>query len=276
MRAAGYVEGTNLVVEYRYAQGELQQMPALATELVSLNPDCLVATGLDAIRGFRRATSTIPIVIGALDADPVKEGLVTSLARPGGNITGVIGIAWELAGKRLEILRQIAPKTVRVAVLLDPQAGAASDAHLKAAEAAARRISLQLQVLEVKEPSDLENAFRAARANRADALFVITPGMLNSHRRRVIALANEIRLPAMYSNLEFPREGGLVGYAPNVAEQFRRVATYVDKILNGARPGDLAIEQPTAFELVINVKAAKGIGLTISRSVLARADQVID
>jgi putative ABC transport system substrate-binding protein len=275
MRAAGYFEGQNLVVDYRYARGKLEQFPALAAELVGLKPECVVVTGLDAIRALRQASSTIPIVMGAIDADPVKEGLVASLARPGGNITGMVGIAWELAGKRLELLMEIAPRTARVAVLFDSRTRA-GHAHVKEAEVTARRLKLQLQILEVREPADLENAFRAARSNRADALFIVTPGMPNSHRQRIVALANEARLPAIYSNLEFVGEGGLVGYAPNVADQFRRVATYVDKILKGTKPGDLPIEQPTTFELVINAKAAKAIGLTIPESVLARADRVIE
>jgi putative ABC transport system substrate-binding protein len=275
MREAGYVEGQNLVVDYRYAHGKLEQFPALAVDLVARKPECVVAIGVDAIRALRQATSTIPIVMGTIDADPVKEGLVGSLARPGGNITGMIGIAWELAGKRLELLREIAPKATRVAVIFDPRSPA-GHAHVNETELVARALKVQLQLLEAKEPADLENAFHAARSNRADALFVVAVGMLNSHRQRIVALAIEARLPAIYSNVEFVGDGGLIGYAPNMAEQFRRVAMYVDKILKGAKPGDLPIEQPTKFELVINAKTAKAIGVRVPKSLLARADRVIE
>ena len=275
LREAGFVEGQNLVVDYRYAHGKLEQLPTLAAELVGLKPECLVATGIDSISALRRATSTIPIVMGTIDADPVKEGLVGSLARPGGNITGMIGIAWELAGKRLELLREIEPKTSRVAVLFDPRS-AAGHAHVNEAQSAARSLKVQLQLLELREPADLEGAFRAASKARADALFVVAVGMLNSHRARIVALAIEARVPAIYSNVEFVTDGGLIGYAPNGVEQYRRVATYVDKILKGAKPGDLAIVQPTQFELVINAKTAKAIGVTIPKSLLSRADRVIE
>jgi len=275
MRQAGFVEAKNLVVDYRYGGGKLEQFPTLAAELVALKPECLVAIGVDTIGALRQATSTIPIVMGTIDADPVKEGLVASLSRPGGNITGMIGIAWELAGKRLELLREIEPKISRVAVFFDPRSPA-GHAHLKDAEAAARTLNMKLQLLELREPGDLEGAFRAARAARADALFVIAVGMLNSHRERIVALANEARLPAIYSNVEFVSDGGMIGYAPNMIDQFRRVATYVEKILNGAKPGDLPIVQPTQFELVINLKAAKTVGVRIPKSLLGRADRVIE
>jgi putative ABC transport system substrate-binding protein len=274
MRQAGFVEGQNLVVDYRYGSGNLETFPALAAELVALKPDCLVATGVDAINACRRATATIPIVMGTIDADPVKEGIVASLARPGGNITGMIGIAWELAGKRLELLKEIEPKTQRVAVLFDPRSPA-GHAHVQEAQSAARLLKMQLQLLEVREPADLDGAFRAAHAARADALFVVGVGMLNTHRSRIVALAIAARVPAVYSNVEFVTDGGLIAYAPNGAEQFGRVATYVDKILKGAKPADLAIVQPTQFELIINMKAAKASGVTIPKSLLARADRVI-
>ena len=275
LRRAGYVEGQNLVVDYRYARGSLERFPALADELAALKPECVLAIGVDAVHAMRRASSTIPIVIGTIDADPVKEGLVASLARPGGNITGMIGIAWELAGKRLELLKEIAPRTVRVAVIFDPRSPA-GHAHVKEAEAAARALNMVLQLLEVKEPADLENAFRAARSNRADAFFVVAVGMVNSHRPRIVALASAARLPAIYSNLDFVGDGGLIGYAPDTVAQFRRAASYVDKILKGARPGDLPLQQPTTFELVINAKTAKAIGLAIPATVLGRADKVIE
>lgn len=275
MREAGYVEGQNLVVDYRYSDGKQERFAPLAAELVALKPECVVTTGVAAVRAVRQANPTIPIVMGTIDADPVKEGLVVSLARPGGNITGMVGIAWELAGKRLELLKEIAPKAARVAVLFDPRSPA-WHAHVKEAEVAARALKVQLQLLEAKEPADLDNAFRAARSNRADALFVVAVGMINSHRARIVALAIEARLPAIYSNTEFVADGGLIAYAPNYADQFRRVAIYVDRILKGAKPGDLPIEQARNFEMVINVKTAKAIGLTIPKSILARADRVIE
>jgi putative ABC transport system substrate-binding protein len=275
LREAGYAEGQNLVVDYRYARGKLEQFPALAAELVARKAECMLAIGVDAIGALHRLTSTIPIVMGTIDADPVKEGLVASLARPGGNITGMIGIAWELAGKRLELLKEIAPKAVRVAVIFDPRSPA-GHAHVKETENAARTLKIQLQLLEVKEPADLEIAFRAARGAHAEALFVVAVGMVNSNRPRIVSLASEARLPAIYSNLDFVSDGGLISYSPNFVEQFRRAAAYVDKILKGAKPGDLPIEQPTNFELIVNTRAAKAIGLTIPKSVLGRANRVIE
>lgn len=234
-----------------------------------------MATGVDAIRALRQLTSTIPIVMGTIDADPVKEGLVASMARPGGNITGMVGIAWEIAGKRLELLKEVVPKLARVAVLFDPRS-AAGHAHVNGAKEAARTLKLQLELLEAREPAELGSAFRAARGNRADALFIVSIGMMNSHRPRIVALATEARLPSIASNLEFVGEGALMGYAPNLVKQFRRVATYVDRILKGAKPADLPLQQPTTFELVINAKTAKAIGLTIPKSILGRADRVIE
>lgn len=201
--------------------------------------------------------------------------LGAAAARPDGNVTGMIGIAWELAGKRLELLKEIAPKVARVAVVFDPRSHA-GDAHVKEAQAAARALNLTLQLLEVKEPDDLNKAFQAARNARADALFVVGIGMVNSHRPRIVALATESRLPAIYSNLDFVVDGGLIAYAPNTIEQFRRAAAYVEKILKGAKPGDLPIEQPTKFELLINAKTARAIGLTVPKTLLGRADRVIE
>jgi putative ABC transport system substrate-binding protein len=275
LREAGYVEGQNLVVDYRYAHGKLEQFPALAAELVALKPECVVAVGIDAIRALRNLTSTIPIVMGTIDADPVKEGLVASMARPGGNVTGMVGIGWEIVGKRLELLKEVAPKITRVAVIFDPRSPA-GHAHVRGAEVGARALKLQLQLLEAKEPADLNNAFRAARGARANALYVPGVGMVNSHRPRIVALAIEARLPAIYSSAEFVGDGGLMAYAANGVEQFRRVATYVDKILKGAKPGDLPIQQPTTFELAVNLKTARAIGLAIPKSILGRADRVIE
>jgi putative ABC transport system substrate-binding protein len=275
LRKAGFVEGENLIVDYRYAGGRLEQFPVLAAELTALKPECVLTIGVDAIHALRKLTSTVPIVMGTIDADPVKEGFAASLARPGGNVTGMVGIAWELAGKRLELLKEISPKVARVGVIFDPRSHAGF-AHVTEAQAVARTLNLALQLLEVKEPADLDRAFRAARAARADALFVVGIGMVNSHRGRIVALATGARLPAIYSNLDFVGDGGLIAYAPNTIEQFRRAAAYVGKILEGARPSDLPIEQPTHFELWINLKTAKAIGLTIPKSFLGRADRVIE
>lgn len=275
LREAGHAEGQSLTVDYRYARGKLEQFPALAAELVALKPECVLAIGVDAIQALRKLTATIPIVMGTIDADPVKEGFAASLARPGGNVTGMAGIAWELAGKRLELLKEIAPKTARVGVVFDPRSHAGL-AHVAQAQAAARSLKMQLQLLEVKEPADLDIAFRAARDARADALFVVGIGMVNSHRPRIVALASGARLPAIYSNLEFVSDGGLIAYAPNTVEQFRRAAAYVEKILGGAKPGDLPIQQPTVFELAVNLKTAKATGVAIPKSILGRADRVIE
>jgi putative ABC transport system substrate-binding protein len=275
MREAGFVEGQNLIVDYRYSHGKIEQLPALAAELVALKPECVVATGIDAIRALHKLTSAIPIVMGTIDADPVKEGLVASMARPGGNVTGMVGIGWEIVGKRLELLKEVAPKITRVAVIFDPRSPA-GHAHVRGAEVGARALKLQLQLLEAKEPADLNNAFRAARGARANALYVPGVGMVNSHRPRIVALAIEARLPAIYSSAEFVGDGGLMAYAANGVEQFRRVATYVDKILKGAKPGDLPIQQPTTFELAVNLKTARAIGLAIPKSILGRADRVIE
>jgi putative ABC transport system substrate-binding protein len=275
LRKAGWTEGHNLRVDYRYAGGRIEQFPALATDLVALKPDCVVATGVDAIKSVRAATSTIPIVMGTIDADPIREGLVASLARPQGNITGMIGIAWELAGKRLELLREIDPRASRIAALFDPRSPA-GHAHLESARAAAGTLKLTLHPLELRVPADIEPTFDAVRTLGADALFVIAVGMLNSHRARIADLALRTRLPAIYSNIEFVTDGGLIGYAPDTVAQFRRVAGHVDKILKGARPADLAIMQPTDFELVINLKAARGAGLSIPSALLARADRLIE
>ena len=275
LRVAGFIVGTNLAIDYRYAAGKLEQMPSLGKELVALHPDCLVATGVDSIKAVRQATSSIPIVMGTIDADPVEEGLVASLARPGGNITGMVGVAWELAGKRLELLKEVAPSTKRVAVLFDPRTPA-GHAHLKQAQVAAGTLRIELHPLGVKEPADLEPAFRAARSAGCDALFVIAVGMVNAHRPRIVSLATETRLPAVYSNVEFVEDGGLIGYAPNIVEQYRRVGTYVLKILNGTKPADLAIMQPTLFELAVNLKTARVIGVAVPKSLSSRADKVIE
>lgn len=275
LRKLGQVEGENLAIDYRYAHGRLEQLPAMATELAGLRPDCFVATGIDVVRALKAAAPAIPLVIGTIDADPVAEGLAASMARPGGNITGVVGISWELAGKRLELLKEAVPKTKTVAIVFDERSRA-GQAHTRVADAAARRLRITLRQYRVKDAQDLHEAVRGASRARADALSVVAVGIVNSHRQRLAALAQDARLPSIASNNEFVEDGGLLGYAANLDEQFRRAAAYVDKILRGAKAGDLALEQPTKFELTVNVRTAKAIGVKISQALLARADRVIE
>ena len=273
LRELGYAEGQNLSIEWRFTKGKTVLFPELAAELVRLKMDCILALGVSAIGSLKKSTDTIPIVMGTIDVDPVQQGFVASLARPGGNITGFTGIAYDIAGKRLELLKETVPKVSRAAILVDPSPAAA--AHVSETEVAARHLKMQLQLLEVREPAALDNAFQVARQGRAEVLSVVATGLINSHRPRIINLAANSRLPTMYSSPDFVLEGGLISYASDPVAQIRRAATYVDKILKGTKPADLPIQQPTKFELIINLKAAKQIGLTIPPNVLARADRVI-
>jgi len=272
LREVGYVEGQNLVVERRHAEGGLDRLPALATELVGLKPDVILATGETSIRAAGNATKVIPIVMAFAD-DPVGKGLVASLARPGGNITGVsLVAAGTMAAKRVEVLKEVVPRARRIALLswLGMEA-----AQMKEAEQAARVLKIETVLVGVRN-GDYEGAFSTLAAERADALFVVSNPILNRDRKRIIALAARHRLPAIYEWRESAEDGGLLAYGAKVRELNRRVAAYVDKILKGAKPGDLPVEQPTTFELVINLKTAKALGLTIPPSLLARADQVIE
>ncbi|MGH7304789.1 MAG: ABC transporter substrate-binding protein [Candidatus Rokuibacteriota bacterium] len=268
----GYVEGQNLVVEWRFTQGQ-PVAPELAAELVRLKLDCIVGIGVGAVVALKKSTATIPIVIGAIDADPVEQGVIASFARPGGNVTGITNIAYDLAGKRLEFLKETIPGLSRVAILIAPNP--ASDAHVRVARVTAPKLGIELHVVEAGSPDDLEAAFLAMRQKRAGALDVVATGLINSHRARIINLAVSTRLPTIYSNREFVLEGGLMSYADDPVARAHRVAAYVDRVLKGAKPGDLPVEQPTKFELVINLKTAKALGLTIPQSVLLRADHVI-
>ena len=272
LRTLGYVEGQNIAIEWRRAIGGAGKYPAFAAEVVSLKVDCIVTRGIPAIRAAKQATSTIPIVMVVND-DPVQMGVVDSLARPGGNITGFTGIGAELAGKRLELLRQAFPKINRVGHLWVGLTGAA---HLREIHAPARALGVQLLSLEVKQPKDLDGAFRTA-TKESDALIVVGSGSINDNdnRERIVKLAAKTRLPTMYTQLPFALEGGLMGYAADETELWRRAAVSLDKVLNGAKPADLPVEQPTKFEFIINLKTAKQIGLTIPPNVLARADRVI-
>ena len=274
LRELGYVEGKNIVIEWRYAEGKLDRLPALAAELVRLKVDVIVTGGPTATRAAKEATVTIPIVM-ALDGDPVGNGFVASLARPGGNITGLSTLAPELSGKRLELLKEIVPKLSRVAVLGTSTSPGNAQA-LKEVELAAGAFGVKLQYLDVLGPKDIETAFRAASKGRADAVLVLVRApSLDSHRTQIAELAVKSRLPAIYYRAEFVEAGGLMTYGVSITDLDRRAATYVDKILKGAKPADLPVEQPTKFEFIINLKAAKQIGLTIPPNVLVRADRVI-
>jgi len=274
LRELGYTEGQNLVIEARFAHGQLERLPVLVAELVRLQVDCLVVGGTDTTRIAKQATSTIPIVMINASDDPVRLGLITSLARPGGNITGVIDIAEQLAGKSLELLKEAFPHIARVGHLSAKNASQAT-AHLKEVEAAARLVGVRIQPLEMHGPEELEQAFRAARAERADALMVAHYGFPNSHRERILHLVDTIRLPVMYTNPAFVKSGGLMSYADDPLDRARHAATFVDKILKGAKPADLPVERPTKFKLVINLKTAQALGLTIPPTLLFQADEVI-
>ena len=275
LRELGHIEGRNIVIESRYSHGKVELFPGFADELVRLNPDCIVAGGFSAVRALTRLTRTIPIVIANIDSDPVREGIVGSLARPGGNVTGLTGIQWELAGKRLELLREIAPKAIHIALLFDPRSRS-GHSHVEVTQDIARKLGMQLQVFEVRDPKDIEQAFIAARKGRADAISVIHTGIMGTQRPTIVKLALNARLPAIYSDITFVIDGGLMAYAPDISAQYRSAAVFVDKILKGAKPVDLPIEQPTKFELVINMKTAKVLGITIPQSILVRADRFIE
>jgi putative ABC transport system substrate-binding protein len=274
LRELGYVDGRNVAIESRWAEGKYERLPALAAELVGLKVDVIVTYAVPGIRAAKEATNTLPIVM-AVVVDPVATGLVASLARPGGNITGLSSMAPELTGKQLEMLKEVVPKASRVAVLSNP-ANPGTVPQLRAAEVAARTLGVRLQALEVRSPSEFDNAFAAMTKQRAHALIVLVDTMFNEHRTRVVKLAAASRLPAVYGLSEIAAAGGLISYSASTRDLFRRSATYVDRILKGAKPADLSIEQPTKFELVINLKTAKALDLTIPPSLLVRADQVID
>jgi putative tryptophan/tyrosine transport system substrate-binding protein len=273
LRDLGYVEGKSLVYETRSAEGKLDRFPALAEDLVRLKVDAFFASSTNEARTFKNATTTIPIVF-RVSTDPVEDGLVDSLARPGGNITGVTTIAIALAGKRLELLKETVPNLSRVAVLWDPR-GESATGQWKESQLVARELGLQLHSMEVSSPDKFEEAFRSAVKAQSAAVSV-SPGSVNTAHPKLIAeLAAKYRLPAIFDREDFIVSGGLMSYGADRAEAYRRAATYVDRILKGTKPADLPVEQPMKFELIINLKAAKQIGLTIPPNVLARADIVI-
>jgi len=273
LKELGYVEEKNVAVEYEFAQGKLDRLPDLAGELVRLKVDVIVVGGSTATRAAKNATKLIPIVMINV-TDPVVLGFVVSLARPGGNITGLSNLAPELGGKRLELLKEIVPRLSRVAVLGDPNSPAYGP-QLNELKLAARALGLRLQPVEVRGPGDLENAFSAMIKAHAGAFMGLQQPTIDILRKRIMDLAGKNRLPAMYPNRENVEAGGLISYAADISTMFRRAATYVDKILKGTKPADLPVEQPMKFELVINLKAAKQIGLTIPQWTLMKADRVI-
>jgi ABC-type uncharacterized transport system substrate-binding protein len=273
LKEFGYVEGKTITIEWRWAEDKVERMPELAADLVKVNPELIVANGTPAINALKARTKTIPILM-AVVGDPVGTGLVQSLAHPGGNVTGLSIVAPNLSGKRLDLLREAAPGVTPVAALVNPN-NPVYRAELQETQDAARNTGVELEVLEATDANSLELAFTAMRQRRIRAFIVLTDTFFFSMRSRILEQALKLRLPAMYFESEFTDNGGLLSYGPNMNDLFRRAATYVDKILKGAKPGDLPVEQPTKFELVINLKAAKQIGLTIPPNVLARADKVI-
>jgi len=273
LRGHGYVEGQNMVLEFRFADGRIDRLPALASELVRLQVDVIVTAGNAAALAAKHATQTIPIVM-AVAADPVKAGVVASLARPGGNVTGLTQMDPELSAKRLDLLKEAVPRIALVAVMWNPSNPASVDL-LRETEAAARSLGVQVQAIEVRNPSELDGAFKTVANVRPSALVTIGDGMLWSVRTRIVDFAMKSRLPGIFPDREFAEVGGLMSYGPNPADSIRRAALLVDKILKGAKPADLPVEQPTKFDLVLNLKTAKALGLTIPQSVLIQATEVI-
>ena len=273
LRELGYVEGKNLSIEYRFAEGKLDRLPALAADLVRLKVDIVVAVGGPSVQAAKEATKTIPIVMTNA-GDPVDQGFVASLARPGGNITGLSSLTTDLAGKRLELLKEAISTLSRVAVLWHPDA-IGSTLSWKESQLAARDLGLKLQSLEVRGPEDLDGAFRAATKERSQALVALRSPVISMERKRIADLAIRSRLPTLYDDKPYVEAGGLMSYGTNQADLYRRAAIFVDKILKGTKPADLPVERPIKFELVMNLKTAKQIGLTIPPNVLARADKVI-
>src|SRR5882724_1513000 len=273
LRERGYTEGKNIAIEYRYAEGKINRLPLLAAELVKLKVDVIVTTAEMGARAARQATKTTPIVL-TTGGDLVKSGLAQSLAKPGGNVTGLSVLEEDLSGKRLDILKEAFPKMKRVAYLWNPSAVVVNPSFDQA-KAIAQAVALQLRSYEVYTLAEIEKAFADMSKARPDALFVMLSPLMTLNSKRIVELALEQRLPGMYPTNQFVEEGGLMTYGPRISDMYRRAATYVDKVLKGAKAGDLPVEQPTKFEFVINLKTAKQIGVTIPPNVLARADKVI-
>ncbi len=273
LRDLGYVEGQNIVLELRFAQGKPERLAAMAIELAQMKVDLIVIESAQAARAARDASKAIPIVM-AVVGDPVGAGLVASLARPGGNITGLSTLSPELSGKRLELLKEVAPQAKRVAVIWNDSNPAAAG-NLAETRTAARSMGIDIQSVEVRKASDLDLALEAVAAARPGALLTLTNGMFLANRTRIVEFTARRRLPAIFPDREFAEAGGLMAYGPSLTANFRRAAAYVDKILKGAKSADLPVEQPTKFELVVNLKTAKALGITIPQSLLLRADEVI-
>ena len=273
LRQLGYVEGQNLVIRYQWAEGQQERSAVLARELVRLKPDIILTAGTPGTLAAKQATQSIPIVT-AIAGDPVAAGLVSSLAQPGGNVTGLSTLASALEGKRLELFKQAVPKLSRVVALLNP-ANPFTTIAWKAVQPAAEALGLKLQAVEVRGPNDLDRALATIKTARPDGLIVVPDRFLLTYRASILHFMADHRLPGMFPFREFVQEGGLLAYGPDYTDMYRRAATYVAKILRGAKPADLPMEQPTKFELVINLKTAKALGLTIPPSLLARADEII-
>jgi putative ABC transport system substrate-binding protein len=274
LRERGYVEGQNILIEYRFSEGRNERLPELAAELVAVKVDLILASGSPASLAASQATRTIPIVMGSLAVDPIETGLIESLARPGGNITGMTEMAAQLGAKRLELLKQIVPRLTLVAVFWNPP-NPAYGPVLKVLEATAPTLGMKLQRLEVRVPEDFEGAVQSAIRRRAGALFVPGDPLVTNRPRMVADLALKYRLPTVTDFRELPKAGGLLSFGPDLVDSYRRAATHVDKILKGARPGDLPMEQPTKFDLVVNLKTATVLNLTIPHSILTQATEVI-
>jgi putative ABC transport system substrate-binding protein len=277
LRELGYIEGQNIAIEYRYAEGRRDRESGLAAELVRLKVDIIVvASGDVTIQAAKNATKTIPIVMTGLGSDPVRAGHVESLARPGGNVTGITNLTRELGGKRLELLKEAVPKLSRVAVLYDPANPGSLHEVKELLPADARALKLTIQPWEIRAVDDFDKVFGALNKQRPDGLYSLGAGaLMRANQKRIVGFALKSRLPSMYNSTEVVEAGGLMSYRADQADNYRRVAYYVDRILKGAKPGDLPVEQPTKFELVINLKTAKQIGLTIPPEVLARATRLI-
>lgn len=273
LRDLGYVEGQNIAIEYRYSHGKDELLSDLATDLVRLNVEIILTWGVTAARAVKKVTATIPIVNGSM-SDPVAAGLVASLSRPGGNLTGLTSRSPEVTAKRVELMKAIVPGLSRLAVLLT--GGRTATFALKETELAARPLGIAVQALQIRGPEDLDSAFSAMARERAEALIVVPDLMFNQHLKQLVGLAEKHRLPATYYSKDFVEAGGLMSYASSFTDQFRRAAVYVDRILRGTNPGELPIEAPTKFELAINLKTAKTLGLTLPQSILLRADSVIE
>jgi ABC-type uncharacterized transport system substrate-binding protein len=275
LRELGYVEGKNVLIEYRHAEGKLDRLPELAAELVRLKVDIIVAAGADrTIQSAKNATKTIPIVLTGGGNDPVKSGYVESLARPGGNVTGITNLTRELGGKRLELLKEAVPKLARVALLYEPVVGGVRDVK-EVLPVAARPMGLTVRSWEVRDADGFDRAFTALNKDRPDGLYVLASTLMYANEKRTVGFALKNRLPSMYNRREAVDAGGLMSYGADYVDLYRRAAVYVDKILKGASPADLPVEQPKKFEFIVNLKATKQIGLTIPPNVLVRADKVI-